>query len=77
MSFPSHHRTSKDAQTVKIADLIKVVENNKVNLTHEIAGYQVEGQRQMRIMHDLEMERDRLTRGEIWMRGILSLLLVS
>jgi len=55
-------RTSKDAQTVKIADLIKVVENNKVNLTHEIAGYQVEGQRQMRIMHDLEMERDRLTR---------------
>ena len=62
---------------MKIADLIKVVENNKVNLTHEIAGYQVEGQRQMRIMHDLEMERDRLTRGEIWMRGILSLLLVS
>jgi len=53
-------RTAKDAATVKVADLVKVIENNKLNLEHEISGFAVEQQRQEKAMRDLEKERERL-----------------
>lgn len=37
-----------------------MVENNKINLSHEIQGYHIEEQRQLKIMRDLDRERERL-----------------
>ncbi|CAG9466383.1 unnamed protein product [Pedinophyceae sp. YPF-701] len=54
-------KTSAENSTQKQQDLIRIVENNKRNLEHEIDGYRVEAQRQARIIHQLEKERDKLS----------------
>lgn len=52
-------KSNAEAFTTKQMNMMKISENTKKNLEHEIQGYKTEAQKQMKMIYQLEKEREK------------------